>query len=92
MAMTGTTNRWNIREVLAQLPKEEVLPPARQLAYDAPAPEAPVGRGLPEIAYHLSQLTYGEMIDLAAGLLTVKGDRELTERQLAQVLYEWSIQ
>jgi hypothetical protein len=79
----------------AQLPG-----PAEDAAPRDPAPpivdlrklEAALGRKrLDEIADFVRALTYGEMIELAESMWSVKpDDSELNERNLPAVLYRWS--
>lgn len=82
--MATMENKWNIREVLAQLPKKEILPP------EEPPLQPVVGRGLPEIRYQVARLTYGEMMELVGALLEIKGDAELTDRCFANILHQWA--
>jgi hypothetical protein len=72
---------------------------AEELASQEPAPlvdlrrlEAELGRKrLDEIADVVRTLTYGEMMQLAESMWSVRpGDAELTEHNLPAVLYRWS--
>ncbi|SRR5579871_3647572 len=75
------------------------LPTAEELASQEPAPvvdlgrlEAELGRKrLDEIADVVRTLTYGEMLELAESMWSVRaGEAELTEHNLPALLYRWS--
>jgi hypothetical protein len=75
------------------------LPTAEELASQEPTPvvdlrrlEAELGRKrLDEIADVVRLLTYGEMMELAESMWSVRpNDAELTEHNLPSILYKWS--
>jgi hypothetical protein len=76
------------------------LPNAEEMASEEPAPpvvdlrrlEEELGRKrLDEIADVVRTLTYGEMMELAESMWSVRpGDAGLTEHNLPAVLYRWS--
>jgi hypothetical protein len=75
------------------------LPAGEEFASQEPAPvvdlrklEAELGRKrLDEIADVVRTLTYGEMMELAESMWSVRpGDAGLTEHNLPAVLYRWS--
>lgn len=59
-------------------------------AVEADLPKPPRLNPVDHIAELMRALTYGEMIEFAAELCMIKGDGEITQQNLPDILWNWA--